>query len=81
MQADLKLVAPWAGHTSAVLAVGFHPGGKLLASCGTDGAVCLWTLEVLEPPRLLSSPTPARSAFSCGLMAVPPTSKPICNGV
>ena len=64
MQADLKLLAPWAGHTGAVLAVGFHPSGKLLASCGTDGTVCLWTLEALAPPRLLLGSTPAAWLFS-----------------
>lgn len=64
MQAALKLLAPWAGHTGAVLAVGFHPSGKMLASCGTESTVCLWTLEALEPPRLLLGPTPATWLFS-----------------
>lgn len=64
MQADLKLVATWAGHTGPVLAVGFHPSGTSLASCGTDSTVCLWTLEAVEPPHLLLGPTPATWLFS-----------------
>jgi hypothetical protein len=33
------------GHTDAVFAVAFHPGGTRLATGGRDGAVWLWDLE------------------------------------
>lgn len=64
MQAALKLVAAWAGHTGPVLAVAFHPSGTVLASCDTESAVCLWTLEAVEPPRLLLGPTQTTMLFA-----------------
>ncbi|MFW5771685.1 MAG: WD40 repeat domain-containing protein [Phototrophicaceae bacterium] len=46
--ADLTLVNRLTGHSMAVTAVDFHPGGALLASAGDDLSLRLWDLATSE---------------------------------
>ena len=41
------------GHTDGVMAVKFHPDGRLLASSGHDHAIYLWDCQTTQPLRTL----------------------------
>ena len=43
------------GHTSAVYAAVFHPGGRLLATAGTDATTRLWDTADPHHPRVAST--------------------------
>jgi WD40 repeat protein len=51
-----SLLATLKGHTGQVWSAAFAPGGKVLATGGTDGAVRLWDLTDPAVPRPLGQP-------------------------
>ncbi len=47
--ADGKLIRTFTGHTAPITGIVFHPSGTLMASCGKDRTVKLWTPAGPQP--------------------------------
>lgn len=49
--ASVVYIATLEKHTQAVNVVKFDPSGRMLASAGDDGVICIWTLASSEPSK------------------------------
>ena len=54
-----------AGHTDAVLAVGFSPDGRQLASGSGDTTARLWDLATQTPLHTCKVPAPVEAVGTC----------------